>query len=108
MSKYFRPWNIDQTHVFVHRAAGHTPGSQLAVVRLPKTGTVILTSDACYLPENLANDTLPSIGLTYDPTAMLNGYAYIKRIRDTEKGDVLMAHDAEGFKAHKHSPEFYE
>ena len=94
--------------VFVHRAAGHTPGSQLAVVRLPKTGTVILTSDTCYLPENLATDTLPSIGLTYDPTAMLNGYAYIKRIRDTEKGDVLMAHDAEGFKAHKHSPDFYE
>src|SRR6202795_4854830 len=94
--------------VFVHRAAGHTPGSQLAVVRLPKSGTVILTSDACYLPENLAKDILPSIGLTYDPTAMLNGYAYIKRIRDTEKGDVLMAHDAEGFKAHKHSPEFYE
>src|SRR5216683_1930538 len=94
--------------VFVHRAAGHTPGSQLAVVRLPKTGTVILTSDACYLPENLAKDILPSIGLTYNPTAMLDGYAYIKRIRDTEKGDVLMAHDAEGFKAHKHSPEFYE
>jgi len=94
--------------VYIHRAAGHTPGSQLAVVRLPKTGTVILTSDACYLPENLAKDILPSIGLTYDPTAMLNGYAYIKRIRDTEKGDVLMAHDAEGFKAHKHSPEFYE
>jgi N-acyl homoserine lactone hydrolase len=94
--------------VFIHRAAGHTPGSQLAVVRLPKTGTVILTSDACYLPENLAKDILPSIGLTYDPTAMLDGYAYIKRIRDTEKGDVLMAHDSEGFKAHKHSPEFYE
>src|SRR5215471_11585252 len=94
--------------VYIHRAAGHTPGSQLAVVRLPKTGTVILTSDTCYLPENLAKDTLPSIGLTYDPTEMLNGYAYIKRIRDTEKGDVLMAHDAEGFKAHKHSPEFYE
>ena len=94
--------------VFVHRAAGHTPGSQLAVVRLPKTGTVILTSDACYLPENLAKDILPSIGLTYNPTEMLNGYAYIKRTRDAEKGDVLMAHDAEGFKAHRHSPEFYE
>jgi len=94
--------------VYVHRAAGHTPGSQLAVVRLPKTGTVILTSDTCYMPENLNKDILPSIGLTYDPTEMLNGYAYIKRIRDTEKGDVLMAHDAEGFKAHKHSPDFYE
>lgn len=94
--------------VYIHRAAGHTPGSQLAVVRLPKTGTVVLTSDACYLQENLAGDVLPSVGLTYNPTEMLNGYAYIKRVRDTEKGDVLMAHDAEGFKTHKHSPEFYE
>ena len=94
--------------VYIHRAAGHTAGSQLAVIRLPKTGTVVLTSDTCYLPENLEKDILPSIGLTYNPTEMLNGYAYIKRIRDVEKGDVLMAHDAEGFKAHKHSPEFYE
>jgi len=55
--------------------------SQLAVVRLPKTGTVILTSDACYLPENLARTFCRVIGLTYNPTEMLNGYAYIKRIR---------------------------
>ena len=94
--------------IFIHRAAGHTPGSQMAVVRLPKTGTVVLTSDTCYLQENLEKDILPSVGLTYNPTEMMNGYAYIKRIRDTEKGDVLMAHDAEGFKMHKHSPEFYE
>jgi len=94
--------------VYIHRSAGHTPGSQMAIVRLPKTGTVVLTSDACYLQENLATDTLPSVGLAYNPSEMLNGYAYIKRVRDTEKGDVLMAHDAEGFKAHKHSPEFYE
>jgi N-acyl homoserine lactone hydrolase len=39
---------------------------------------------------------------------MLDGYAYIKRIRDTEKGQVFMAHDTEGFKEHKKSPEYYE
>jgi N-acyl homoserine lactone hydrolase len=94
--------------VYIHRAAGHTPGSQMAVVRLPKSGTVVLTSDTCYLPENLDKDILPSIGLTYNPTEMLNGYAYIKRVRDLEKGQVFMAHDAEGFKAHKQSPEYYE
>ncbi len=94
--------------VYIHRSAGHTPGSQMAVVRLPKSGTVVLTSDACYLPENLAKDILPSIGLTFDPSEMLNGYAYIKRVRDMEKGQVFMAHDAEGFKSRKHSPEYYE
>jgi hypothetical protein len=46
--------------------------------------------------------------VTFDPSEMLNRYAYIKRIRDTEKGKVFMAHDIEGFKQHKHSPEYYE
>jgi N-acyl homoserine lactone hydrolase len=93
---------------YIHRSAGHTPGSQMAIVRLPKSGTIILTSDACYLPENLAKDIQPSIGLAYNPSEIMNGYAYIKRVRDTEKGQVFMAHDAEGFKEHKHSPEYYE
>lgn len=94
--------------VFVHRAVSHTPGSQIALVRLPKTGLVILTSDVCYLKESLDKNILPSIGLTYDPTGMLDAYAYIKRARDMESGDVIFAHDPETFKAHKHSPEFYE
>ena len=94
--------------IYIHRAAGHTPGSQMAVVRLPKSGTIVLTSDTCYLVENLDKDILPSIGLTYNPTEMLNGYAYIKRVRDMEKGQVFMAHDAEGFKAHKQTPDHYE
>ena len=93
---------------YIHRSAGHTPGSQMAIVRLPKSGTIILTSDACYLPENLAKDIQPSIGLAYNPSEIMNGYAYIKRVRDTEKGQVFMAHDAEGFKEHKKSPEYYE
>jgi len=94
--------------IYIHRAAGHTPGSQLAVVRLPKSGTIVLTSDTCYLVESLDKDILPSIGLTYNPSEMLNGYAYIKRVRDMEKGQVFMAHDAEGFKAHKQAPDHYE
>jgi N-acyl homoserine lactone hydrolase len=94
--------------VYIHRAAGHTPGSQLAVVRLPKTGTVVLTSDTLYLMENLEKDILPSIGLTYNQVEMLNGYAYIRRVRDLEKGEVMTAHDPDAFKAHKHSPEYYE
>ncbi len=94
--------------IYIHRAVSHTPGSQIALVRLPKTGLVVLTSDVCYLKENLTKDILPSVGLTYDPTGMLDAYAYIKRALDIEKGDVIFAHDAEVFKAHKHSPEYYE
>jgi N-acyl homoserine lactone hydrolase len=94
--------------VYVHRAVSHTPGSQIALIRLPKTGLVVLTSDLCYSKENLDKDILPSIALTYDPMGMLDGYHYVKQAVDREKGDVIFAHDPDVFKAHKHSPEYYE
>jgi N-acyl homoserine lactone hydrolase len=94
--------------IYIHRAPGHTPGTQLALVRLAKTGLVILTSDTVHLKENLDKNILPSLGLTYDASAFLNGYAYIRRVRDLENGDVLVTHDPDVFNAHKHAPEFYE
>jgi N-acyl homoserine lactone hydrolase len=94
--------------VYIHRAVSHTPGSEMVVVRLPKTGPVVLTSDVCYLMESLQKNILPSISLAYDPSGMLNAYSWIKHMRDGEGADVIFAHDAETFKAHKHSPEYYE
>jgi hypothetical protein len=73
-----------------------------------KSGLVVLTSDVCYLKENLDKDILPSVGLTYDPTRMLDAYHYIKQAIDRKKGDVIFAHNPHVFKAHRHSPEFYE
>ena len=92
----------------IHRTVSHTPGSQMMVVRLPKTGTVVLTSDAVYLPENLDKNILPSIGSVYNPPGMLDAYAWVRRVRDTEGASVFMAHDPDGFKAQKHAPEFYD
>ena len=94
--------------VFIHRQPGHTPGSQMMVVRLPKTGAVVLTSDNCYMPENLDKDLLPSVALAYDPAGMLRAYQWIKHLRDVEGAKVFMAHDIEGWKTRKHSPEYYE
>jgi N-acyl homoserine lactone hydrolase len=94
--------------IYIHRAVSHTPGSQIALIRLPKAGLVILTSDVCYFKENLDKDILPSIGLTYDPTGMLDAYHYIKRELALEHGDVIFAHDPDVFKAHKHTPEYYD
>jgi N-acyl homoserine lactone hydrolase len=94
--------------IIIHRNVGHTPGSEMMLVHLPKTGAVVLTSDTCYLPENLQKDLLPSIGLAYDPAGILRGYQWIKHLRDSEGAQVMMAHDAEGFKQRKHVPEYYE
>src|SRR5271165_3917223 len=94
--------------IYIHRSVSHTPGSQIMVVRLPKTGTVVLTSDAVYLQENLEKNILPSIGSVYDPVGMLDAYAWVKRVHDVEGGDIIFAHDPDVYKAHKHSPEYYE
>jgi N-acyl homoserine lactone hydrolase len=94
--------------VYIHRAVSHTPGSQIMVVRLPKTGTVVLTSDAVYLQENLDKNILPSVGSVYDPVGMLDAYAWVRRVHDVEGADIIYAHDPDVFKAHKHSPEYYE
>jgi len=94
--------------IYIHRNVGHTPGSQMAVVRLPKTGPVVLTSDTCYLMDNLQKDVLPSVALAYDPAGILNGYSWIKHLMSAEGADVIFAHDPETFKKHKQAPEYYE
>ena len=76
--------------IYIHRAVSHTPGSQIALIRLPKTGLIVLTSDLCYSKENLDKDILPSIGLVYDRTGMLDGYHYVKGAIAREHGDVIL------------------
>jgi N-acyl homoserine lactone hydrolase len=90
------------------RAPGHTPGSQFAVVRLKKTGTVILTSDTVYLKENLDKNLIPPIPGTWSPSGTYEGYQRIRLIRDTENAQIFYGHDPEVFKATKHAPEFYD
>jgi len=94
--------------VRIVRAPGHTPGSQFAVVRLPKTGSVILTSDTVYLKEMLENNVIPPIPGTWSPMGMYEGYAKIRHIRDVERAQIFFGHDPEVFKATKKAPEFYE
>lgn len=90
------------------RAPGHTPGSQFAVVRLPKTGTVVLTSDVVYLKESLEKNLIPPIPGTWSPQAMYESYAKIRHVRDAEGASIFYGHDPEVFKATKQAPAFYE
>jgi len=75
---------------------GHTPGSQMAIVRLPKTGTVILTSDNVYFSENVTKNLLPDVSLAYNPTGILNAYEYIRVLQGRENASFMTAHDPDG------------
>ena len=94
--------------IVVKRWVGHTPGSQMLLVRLPKTGPIILTSDNVYFRENVEKNILPNVTLAYDPAGILRAYEWIRYMQATEKADFFTAHDPDAFKALKKPPEFYE
>lgn len=92
----------------VMSAPGHTKGSQFAVVRLPKTGSVIMTSDVVYLKENLDKNLIPPTAGANVPIEAYKSYQRIRFVRDTENAKIFYGHDPEVFKATKQAPEFYD
>src|SRR5689334_44344 len=97
--------------VEIKRWPGHTPGSQMVVVRLPKTGTVVLTSDNVYFSENVTKNLLPDVSLAYFPTGILNAYEYIRILQGRENASFMTAHDPDGpagKAAKSHDPQKFE
>jgi N-acyl homoserine lactone hydrolase len=87
---------------------GDSNNIQMMIVRLPKTGTIILISDNVYFRENVEKNILPNVALAYDPAGILRAYEWIRYMQATEKADFFTAHDPDAFKALKKPPEFYE
>jgi glyoxylase-like metal-dependent hydrolase (beta-lactamase superfamily II) len=94
--------------VVVKRWVGHTPGSQMMIVRLPKTGTAILTSDNVYFADNVTKNLLPDVSLAYDPSGILNAYQWIREMQARENAQFFTAHDPDAWKAMKKAPDFLE
>jgi N-acyl homoserine lactone hydrolase len=91
----------------VKRWRGHTPGSQMAVVRLKK-GPIILTGDNVYFREQVTKEIPPNVVLAFDPQGILLAYEWIRNMMASEKADFFSAHDPDAFKAMKKAPDYYE
>ena len=94
--------------IVVHRSRGHTKGSQMLLVRLPQTGTTILTADTVYFRENIEKNLMPNLVLAYDPAGIAKGYDWVRRMMATENANFFTAHDPDAYKAMKKAPAFYE
>ena len=94
--------------VEVLRVPGHTPGSQIMVARLPKTGTAVLTGDTVYMRDNLEQSRLPGPAGTWFAPAMLQGYQFIRHIRDSEGATIFYSHDGAEFNTYRQAPAYYE
>ncbi len=85
---------------------GHTPGHQSLLVRLPKTGALLLSGDAVHFKSNWENRAVPSGNTDKEKTL-----ATMQRIADVlvkEKAQLWINHDKAQRDALKMAPESYD
>jgi glyoxylase-like metal-dependent hydrolase (beta-lactamase superfamily II) len=82
--------------VLILSTPGHTLGHQSMKVKLPQSGTIIISQDAIWMQENL--DGYPA-GLNYSVQAYTNSVNRLKFMRDLEGAQLFMAHDGDQYKA---------
>ncbi len=85
---------------------GHTPGHQSLLVKLPKTGAVILSGDAVHFKSNWDNRRVPSMNFNKEQTL-----ASLQKISDTmtsENAQFWINHDKVQRDGLKLSPAFYD
>ncbi|RAH96382.1 AttM/AiiB [Acuticoccus sediminis] len=70
---------------------GHTPGHQSLLVRLPKSGAVILSGDAAHLRENFEARRVPSFNA--DPVATKRSIEKLEDIMRAEQAQIWINHD---------------
>jgi N-acyl homoserine lactone hydrolase len=82
--------------VMILSTPGHTIGHQSMKVKLPQSGTVIISQDAIWMQENL--DGYPA-GLNFSVQAYTNSVNRMKFMRDLEGAQIFMSHDENQYKA---------
>jgi len=92
--------------VMIISTPGHTPGHQSLLVKLPKTGAVLLSGDAVHFKENWENRRVPENNDSKDKTV-----ASMQRMADLmakEKAQLWFNHDKAQRDGQRMSPEYYE
>jgi N-acyl homoserine lactone hydrolase len=92
--------------VTVISTPGHTPGHQSLLVKLPKTGAVLLTGDAVHFKANWDGRVVPGANFDKDKTA--TSMTRMADVLAQNKGQIWINHDKPQRDAGKLSPQFYE
>src|SRR5580700_8118136 len=85
---------------------GHTPGHQSLLVKLPKSGAVVLSGDAVHFKDNWDNRRVPTPNFNKEQT--LASMQKIADILTAEKAQLWINHDKAQRDGLKMSPEFYD
>src|SRR5437660_1197170 len=92
--------------VVILSTPGHTPGHQSLLVKLPKTGALVLSGDAAHFKDNYDNRRVPAINDNADKT--LASMQKIAEVLDKEHAQFWINHDKAQRATLKLAPNFYE
>ena len=85
---------------------GHTPGHQSLLVKLPKTGALVLSGDAVHFKDNWDHKRVPSMNTSKDQTVA--SIDRIAKVLADEKATLWINHDKPQSATLKYSPAYYE
>jgi glyoxylase-like metal-dependent hydrolase (beta-lactamase superfamily II) len=92
--------------VMIISTPGHTPGHQSLLVKLPKTGAVVLSGDVVHFKDNWDNRRVPGFNFSQEQSR-----ASMDRIADIlakEHAQLWINHDKVQSDSQKKSPDFYD
>ena len=92
--------------VMIVATPGHTPGHQSLLVKLPKTGAVLLSGDAVHLADNWTAKRVPSMNVDKDKTVA--SMQRMAALMEQHKAQLWINHDKPQAATMKRPPEFYQ
>ncbi len=97
---------FDDGSVTILSTPGHTPGHQSLLVRLAKTGGLVLSGDAVHFQDNWANKRVPSMNVSRDQS--LASLDRLERILAEQRAQLWINHDKTQSDGLRYAPAHYE
>jgi N-acyl homoserine lactone hydrolase len=97
---------FDDGSLTILSTPGHTPGHQALLVRLEKTGYVVLSGDLVHFQSNWDNRRVP--GFNFDKAQSLASMEKIARVLADRHAQLWINHDKPSSDARRHAPQFYD
>jgi N-acyl homoserine lactone hydrolase len=92
--------------VVIKSAPGHTPGHQVLLITLARTGPVVLSGDLYHYPEERTLDRVPTFDA--DPAQNRKARAAVDTYVKNNRAQLWIQHDFKGNAALKKGPAFYD
>lgn len=89
-------------------SGGHVPGHQSVLVRLERSGPLLLAADAISFANQIDPDTRPIGAYDMDPAATRASTRKLVDLAAREGARILFGHDAGQWKTLRLAPEFYD